>query len=102
MTDFNEHTVEKGRAVCMQDVVFARHVVDDQKREDDRSPRPRREQVTRDPALSSSRKMGPRARFGGGGGGSHVCHARASQGAHAAALCGGERAVSILESVHTD
>ena len=44
-------------------------LVDDLKRENDRSPRPRREQVQRDPTLSSSRKMGPRARFGDGDGG---------------------------------
>ena len=41
-------------------------LVDDLKRENDRSPRPRREQVKKDPTLSSSRKMGPRARFGDG------------------------------------
>ena len=44
-------------------------LVDDLKRENDRSPRPRREQVKRDPTLSSTRKMGPRARFGDGDGG---------------------------------
>ena len=44
-------------------------LVDDLKRENDRSPRPRREQVKKDPTLSSTRKMGPRARFGDGDGG---------------------------------
>ena len=44
-------------------------LVDDLKRENDRSPRPRREEVKGDPTLSSSRKMGPRARFGDGDGG---------------------------------